>query len=214
MVQSGHDATNTEFADGLESLNDMILSWSSLEGMQFEPEREEFAVIAGVKKYTIGLGQTFNSTRPRKVLNAILLRNNISYALRIIRHREMDSIANGNVIALPSRIYYRQEYPHGTLELDYEPDQNYTLLLTALKELPQFPDLTTEIAYPGEYVRALKAALAVEIASEYGMEASNSIVSIGRSALENIMAQSSKIQPLRTPPGLSKSSRYNIYADE
>lgn len=214
MIESGASGSVSELDDGLESLNDMIQSWSSVEGLRYEADREDFPITSLVKKYTIGAMGDFNTSRPRKILNATIFRNDITYRLRLITYREIDWIANSNVVALPSRLYYRKEYPLGTLEFDYMPDQDYTLRITSIKELPEFPDLTTDISYPGEYIRALKAALAVEIAPEYGIEPSAGLVSAGRAAMESIVTQSTKIQPLRTPPGLTKSSRYNIYADE
>ena len=213
-IESESTPTTQELSDGLEALNDLIESWSGQYGLIYAVSRETFTLTPNKDTYTIGPSGDFNTSRPRKIKHAVLIDGNISYRVRIINYREYDWIPNRSVFAQPTRLYYIHEYPVGKVLFDYRPDRTYQITLTLQQALPTFPDLTTDVSYPPDYVRALKNNLAIEISSEYGIDPSPTVIAAARSSIRNLITQNTRIQPLRTPPGIEGNSRYNIYADE
>lgn len=168
VVPSGGTPSTTQYADGLEVLNDLISSWSANFNLTYENSFEELTIPAGTQSITIGATGTLVTARPIDVINASLKEGNIEYMLDIIRDKAYQREWDKTETERPERLYYRKTYPNGTIYFESTTDEEYTLILTSMKQLTSFPDGTTAIDLPEFYERALKTNLTIELADEFG----------------------------------------------
>lgn len=215
-VTSGGTPTTAELNDGLEVLNDMIESWNGNHQLIFENTRETLTLTSGTSIYTIGTGAVapnFNTARPQKLLTGVIRLNNVDYVVKLMEREEYAQVPVKDTKTWPQRMYYRKTYPFGTIYFDFEPDENYTFILTSIKPLPTFVDLTTEIVLPPEYERAIKLGLTVDLAPEYGGDISQALILSARRAFQNLVGQNFDSQPVRFDAMLTGGGQYNIYSD-
>ncbi len=81
-------------------------------------------------------------------------------------------------------LWYSPEYPLGLL-YPY-PQGGSTLYLDTLKPLPEPVTIAADVTLPPEYDEAIKYGLAVRLAPEYGRPLDPLIVSLAKSALDDI----------------------------
>jgi hypothetical protein len=116
-------------------------------------------------------------------------------------------------VARPHWLHYRHSFPNGTFYFDSTTDQQYTLVLTSIKELPTFVDGTTDVPLPAYYEHALKLNLMVEIAPEMGAakRVTPMMAQQAVQAKNTIIGQSMDLQAAETEIGAS--GVYNIEGD-
>jgi hypothetical protein len=68
----GGSLTTAEQTYYLGKLNAMVESWSLDRRMCYSVKQENFSLTASTGTYTIGVGGTFNTARPTKILNAFI----------------------------------------------------------------------------------------------------------------------------------------------
>lgn len=176
-----------EASDGLTSLNDMISSWSNDDLVIYETVNESFPLVSGTATYSIGTGHTFNTTRPTTIGFAFIRQGNIDYAIDIISKTDYDAIpfkSDGN--GLPRKLVYDASYPYASIKLYPIPSTGYTLFLESNKPITELASLNTTFSFPPGWKRAVKYNLAIEMAPEYGVEPSATVVSVARKSLGNI----------------------------
>lgn len=192
VVYKSEALTADEAADGLVSLNDMLGTWSNDNLVTFAFAEESFPLSAGVSSYTIGTGQTFNTTRPVVINYAYVRLGSIDYELQIISPTEYDSISTKSVGGgIPRYMSYSNDYPSATINVYPVPSGGYTIFLESNKPLTGYATLTTTFAMPPGWNRAAKYNLALDMAPEFGVDPSAVIVDTARKSLGAIKRSTS-----------------------
>lgn len=158
-----------EAADGLVSLNDMLGEWSNDSLLIYSPTLEVFSLVSGTASYTIGSGQTFNTTRPITIKNAFVRLSSVDYPLTIISTVEYNAIPVKATSGPPEYLVYNNAYPAGTIKL-YPTPTGGSLYIESNKPFTSFAALTTTVDLPPGWNKALRYNLALEMAPEYGVE--------------------------------------------
>lgn len=216
-LASGDDPSSDESNDCLEALNDLVASWSA-DGLKVNATtKESFNLAASTASYTIGSGATVNTVRPKKIISAFIRdSSNIDHWLRIITEEQYRMITDKTTTSRPTRLFYDPSYSTGTIYVYPTPDTVEACHIESLKTFTEFATLATDVALPGEYKRALKFNLAIDIAPEFGVTVGGAIGARAEETLNTIIGLnlSNQLTPAKIDPGLpGMGGRYNINSD-
>lgn len=213
VIDTGGSPTTAQYTVGLEILNDLLKSWSASLDLVYEDTREELTIPSNTQTFTIGPSGDQVTARPLEIRVATLSTGNVEYPIAIIDEKTYQSFANKKTTGQPFRLYYRNTFPNGTVYFEFTSDEQYTLILTSIKQLTQFPDGTTEISLPEHYERALKSNLAIEWADELGAgnRVSPTMMKAAEESKAIIIGLAMDIVPSRTD--IPSRGRYNIESD-
>jgi len=185
--------TAGQSADALESLNDMISSWSA-DGL-IVPYRtsENFTLTVGSAVYTIGAAGNFNTVRPLEIMEVYIRdSNNNDHYLTKMTQTQYALIVDKGADARPERYYYDPQYALGKIYFDSEPTTAETLHLISEKAITELAALTTTVSLPDHYKEALVFNLAVRLASDKNIEIDNNSIAIAiqtKNIIENMVAR-------------------------
>jgi hypothetical protein len=171
--------TATERTDALATLNDLLSGWSAERLLVYYVVEENFTLVVGTAVYTIGSAGTFNTVRPQKITAAYLRDSDNVDSLvdPTMALTEYNRIAVKSTKARPERLYYAPEYPLGKIHFDSPADATYTFNVFSWKPLAAFADLdSTTVDLPGEYFKALKFHLAVDLAPGLSVQLDNTVI--------------------------------------
>lgn len=216
VVSSGEAPTAQESIDAKQALNLLLQEWHN-EGLISQVERQSFATVSGVGSYVIGNGSTWSGNKPLKILSAVVKdSSNTETALRLIGDEEYNRISDKTTLGTPDMLYYLAGSLTGTIYLNSVPDDVYTLTIVNQKPFAVYETLTEDLIFPNGYISALKYALAVELAPEFG-QAPNGFI-IQQAEKKKAQLKSSNLKrpaPIRfyNPTGRS-GSIFNIYTGE
>lgn len=177
-VGAGETASSESAFDGLNSLITMIDSWSIQNQLVFTETRESFSLTSGDGDYSIGSGANFNTTRPIEIIAAFIRIDGTDYSLELIGAGQYSEIPDKSAQAMPNVMYFDGNYPNANILLHPVPNQSMTLHIYSKKPLSNFTSLDDTLSAPVGYERAFIYNLAIEIAPEYGKQASPSVIQI------------------------------------
>ncbi len=169
VLASGETATADEANDGLKTLNDLLENWSLENLTVWQGNNEQFALTPGVANYTIGPGGDFNTTRPIRIGASFTRVNGSDFPLIQWGLDEYNAVSVKTVGGIPEQYVYLNEYPLGEIILYPVPATASTIFLNTDRVLTFPVTLATVLAFPPGYERALRYALATNIAPEYGV---------------------------------------------
>lgn len=182
-LADGESATASEASDGLDALNVMLESWSIDRLMVYHILQENFTWASGQASRTIGTGGNFNTTRPTKIVSGFTRINNVDHPFRVVERQFYDAVIDKTVqSSYPEIIYFDATMSTATLYAYPVPNASISVYLNSWKQLQQFSALTTELAFPPGYRRAIEYNLAVEFAPEFGMEVSDRVERIANAS--------------------------------
>lgn len=209
----GESATAQEGTDGLACLNAMLESWSLERLFAYQIKQENFTWTSGQSSRTIGSGGNFSTTRPNKLENGFTRISNIDYPYRVVEKEFYDAIMDKTTQGpFPEVIYYQQSSPTGTLFAWPVPNASIDFYINHWVPLQSFTALTTDLALPAGYQRAIEYNLAIEFQGEYPeLEIPASVIRIAsqsKSAIKRL-----NIPSMVAQLGLTTGSRYNINND-
>ena len=153
----------------LSDLNSMLVSWSLERLMCYHILEESKALTASVGSYTIGSGGAWDTTRPTKIVSAFVrATDNSDTPLKVIQKPEYDAIVLKTTDGTyPEYLFYDASYPLGTIYLYPEPSSGLTLYINSWKQLQSFASISTDLALPPGYQRAIEFNLAIELAGGF-----------------------------------------------
>jgi len=228
-VSSGDDPTVDELADGLDALNDFVYNLSE-DGVSVPwLVTDYFTLSPGQLTYQVGPalpGAPASETRPIQIIEAWVLdglagadpyNNDLqTYPFEIISSREYAAIGLKKDTTRPSRGWYQYGEPNGTLVIDSNPDQSYTLVIQSQKDINPFGALSTASSMPPSYNRMLRFNLAVEIGSELGAPMDPRVIKIADDSLSSIKSANAArtVRNLVTDDALLNRGRYDISGDQ
>lgn len=169
VLASGETATADEANDGLKTLNDLLENWSLENLTVWQGNNEQFALTPGVSNYTIGPGGDFNTTRPIRIGASFTRVNDSDFPLIQWGLDEYNAVSVKTVGGIPEQYVYLNDYPLGEIILYPVPATASTLFLNTDRVLTFPVALSTVLAFPPGYERALRYALAANLAPEYGV---------------------------------------------
>lgn len=210
----GEEPTAQEASDALDCLNTMLEAWSIERLFVYQIQQEALTWASGQSSRTIGSGGNFDTTRPTRIENGFTRIADIDYPYRVVDKEVYDAIEDKTTQAeFPELVYFSQANPLGTIYGWPVPRASISFYLNSWKQLQSFAALTTEIALPAGYRRAIESNLAIELQGEYPeLDLPASVIKIAgesKAAIKRLNAPSmvATLDPMTT------GHRSNIYAD-
>ena len=198
-LRSGRTFSDTELADLLVSLNNLIASWSEEHVGIYQVSRDTLP-LNGQPTYTWGTGGTLATARP-VTITAAATESIAGVAMpveRIVTAQEwtqavFDAQATGDFVSL---LFPDYGMPLITLRL-WPIVASGSLTLYSLKPLTGFATLADAVVLPPGYEQALVYGLAIKIAPEFGKQASPETIAIAQSSKAAIaMANAKLVAPM------------------
>jgi hypothetical protein len=169
----GRTPSSPVLTDALAALNQLVDQWGTERLTFYTTSRTVFNVVAGQQVYTIGpSGADWTAPRPPSIDEAGLLLSGTTATeipLTILR-TQADWAAirvKGVASSIPSKLYYQDDYPSGQIALWPSPSASSQVALYTPVAISQFTSLAQTISLPPGYEKALRYALAIELAPEF-----------------------------------------------
>lgn len=200
VVPSGGTPSTNQYADGLEALNDLIRLWSANSSLIFQDTREEIVISAGDQEFTLGTTGDYVTAKPIEFIQASILDSNYEYPLIKSDVYTYANFTDKTHKHRPHYIYFRNTYPDTTIAFDATTDTPYTLILTSMKELSEFPDGITNVSLPPYYETALKWNLLLMLAPEYSAanRVTSLMVDLAKETKSAVIGKAININPSQT----------------
>lgn len=182
-VASGETPTADEISDGLQVLNDMLENWSTESLSVWGSSNQTFNLVANQRTYTIGPAGNWNTQRPQDIDDAYCTFSGVDFPVKVISQEAYNEI-NLKSMAQPivERLLYVNEFPLGVVTVWPVPTQALPITLT-MQRILTFPVAATDVLTgPPGYAKALRFCLAVELAPEFGVEASPTVIAVAADA--------------------------------
>jgi hypothetical protein len=188
VVAAEEVPSTSELTDALYAANDVLSSWSP-QILPVLPLTRETFLLTGIGAYTLGPGGTWNTAvRPVKIeAMAVISSNGARRAVRLVPIEEYESMPDSTVTGLFAEVCYCDGgYPLMTLNLLPIPVSGGQADIASYKPLTAFANLSDTINLAPGYTRALRWALAFEMAPEYGRPVSQELASLAADAKTSI----------------------------
>jgi hypothetical protein len=197
--------TSAQRNQGLDALNALIDSLVINRLANYVASDESITMASA--SATWGVGATINSVRPVKVLAARRVDGAYEYPVQVLDMEQYRAISDKSVSGTIYAVAYDPTYASsfGTL---YVVGGVGTVKVTALKPWVQYATLATSLGLPPGYTRALRHALAIELAPEYTVPASPTSEAIVDTLMQNLKAVNSTIPDVAN--AYDSSARYDI----
>lgn len=188
QLAEGETPSAATFSDSLLAFNQLIDSWNTERLSVYCLAEHTFTWNSDDVSVTVGPSGDVDITRPIKVDYATCyVMEGISYPLYFINQEQYSDIPSKDLDgAVPRALLVTMNNPDITLTLYPKPSQDIEFHLFYTKALPYPVTAETELSLPAGYLRALKFALAVEIACEFGVEPSSTVKKIADNAKRNL----------------------------
>lgn len=197
-----------EANDALNALNNLLSSWSNFSDCIYAQAIETFP-LTGAASYTIGVGQTFNTSRPTQIIDGYTTISQIDYPLDIINQETYDGIIYKANPGIPQYLTYNNAYPYGLITLYPTPVSVTSITIRSQKAITSISTLDTVLSFPEGWERALQKNLALELAPQYGQQPNASIVDAAAKSLGSIKLATVRARPVEAYPIKARGNIYN-----
>lgn len=200
VVAAGESVKAEDQEDAFNVLNDMLDSWAGERPVLFATLRSTYTLTPSLAPHTIGVGGTFNTTRPVRIDRASITPAGASgteYPLRLLSDAEWQATQGKTNTGMPLALWVETSHPLMKLNLWPIPSAADTLVLYTWLQLGRFAATSTTVDLPPGYARAIRYNLAKELAPEFGVALSAEALSIAdesKSTLKRMNHQSSYLQ--------------------
>lgn len=193
-IATGETPTADEANDGLVALNDVLEGWS-LEGLAvWGSSNQTFNTVPGQRTYTIGPGGDFDTDRPVALFGGYCTFGGVDFPIGVVDQMAYNRIAlKSQQQPIVEQMLYVNETPLGRLTLWPVPSNSIPLVLSCGRVLTSVATLATTLVYPPGYAKALRYALAVHLAAEYGKIPTADVATIARDSKGNIKSANNVI---------------------
>lgn len=188
-AQSGDALPEAEFQDGLTALNMLLESWQAEKLVVYAFVDTAFTLVSADASYTVGPAGDFALTpRPSKIENVYIRASNIDYGVELVDNDRWVAISAKTVTSnVPRKAYYEPTLPTGTLQVWPVPDTGNSLHIVTWTAISSLDLLTTAIALPVGYERALSYNLAVDLGPELSVQPPATVIQIAIDSKATIM---------------------------
>jgi hypothetical protein len=183
---SGETPSAEDAQDSLAALNEMIDSWSANRLYLYQIVTNEFSAVVGKSVYSVGVGGDFNMTRPTALTGANYFIDPIDYQMRETTNKAFADIPYKAALGIPEIFNYEPSFPLGSLSLWPTPGVAGTIKIQSPQQLTQFPDLTTDVAFPPGYQKAIRMVLCVALCNEFNVPLSAQLSASANGAIKRI----------------------------
>lgn len=187
ILAPGESPSASEAADAFMIMNMMLSSWSTDSLNIYANTLENFSLVSGTASYTIGTGQTFNTTKPITIQTMYVRSGSIDYPITSMNDVDFaNEIAMKSVRAIPYYYNFNNNYPTSIIQFYPVPDQNYQLFILSEKPLSAIASLDTVISFPDGWEYAIVYNLAMLLFPEYQQPIDPAIAKIAGDSKKSI----------------------------
>lgn len=205
---------DADMQTGLDALNALLDSWWTQSLAVYTIEQQNFPATANVGTYTIGPAQTWNTTRPLRIVNAFARYQSVDYPIRPIDRVQYDGIPYKQVGGIPLVLFYDREYPTGTVTLYPVPPNAMDIYLDTYQQIQSFATYADPINLPPGYQRALVWNLAVEMSDSFGRPVTPNMQRQADLSLGNLKRLNRQDVLMKYDFAiLANNVAYNVYSD-
>jgi hypothetical protein len=174
VLRAGMGPNPDQLNDALDGLNDVIETWNIEKLTVYDTPVVSFALTPGQQTYTWGPGANFNAARPVRIEWANLLYTTggetLHLPIQLLDQRQWASVRLQTVNSpIPTQAYIDDAFPSRNVSFLPYPSASCSVEFYVWQTLSAFADLTTTYSLPPAYKRALKYALAVEMAPAFAI---------------------------------------------
>lgn len=187
-IASGETPTADELQDGLCLLQDLLQHWSTHNLAVYGGAVESFQTVAGQATYTIGPSGNWNTTRPVRISgDAVCTYQGVDFPVEQIGQDEYNAVpVKSTSSPIVEQLLYVNDYPLGRITLHPVPSAVVTITLNSDRVLTSVQNTATPMSFPPGYKLALRYALAMLLAPEYGITPSPDIRETAKSTFAAI----------------------------
>lgn len=169
VLAKGASPDAEDLTNGMQALNALVSEFQTFGMPLWKRTQYSLALVDGTNTYTIGVGQTTNTTFPLKILSAVI-RDSGGSAQEVIQlDREAFNLLNTSSEGKPVQFTYQPLINAGVVKVWPTPDTSYTMEITYTKPVDGFTSASETPDFPQEWQNALIYGLAVLLAPEYGL---------------------------------------------
>ena len=203
--------------DALLALNQMLDSWSTERLSVFSTQDQVFTWPASAISRTLGPTGDFVGNRPVQLDDSTYFRDagtGISFGIKIINQQQYDGIAVKTVTSTyPQVIWLNMDIPNVQMYIYPVPTRALEWHFISVDELTQPATLATELVVPPGYLRAFRFNLAVEIATEFGIDPPQNVARIAMASKRNLKRINNPEDIMSLPYSIvGTRQRFNIFA--
>ena len=216
VATKGEALDDDEAQDGLTALNAMLDSWQVDRLFVYQIQEEQFTWAVNEQTRTVGAAGDFVTTMPTRISDDCVFRvSNTDYPVQLINVDAWSGIADKTTTnSFPWFMYAEYGAALVTLYAYPIPNAALTFLLKSYKQLQSFSSLTTALALPPGYERAITYSLSEEFGPEFGVEVPMTVQRIAAAARRIIRRQNSVTPVMANEAGyLSRRNSANVFAD-
>jgi hypothetical protein len=217
VLASEETPSSAEQADALETLNDMLDSWAGERLVLFASLRSTYTLTPSLNPHTIGSSGTFNATRPVRIDRASLTpaaATGTEIPLQILSDDEWQNTQGKTTAGVPKSLWVENAYPLMKLWMNPVPVAADTLVLYTWQQIGRFASTATTFDLPPGYARALRFALAKELAADYGVQLSAEAADIANESKNTLKRLNQQVNYLRSDPAVLTAGGFNLISGE
>jgi hypothetical protein len=217
VLAEGETPSAATSQDALVALNQMIDSWSTERLAVFSTQDQVFSWPPGAISRTLGPTGNFVGQRPILVDDATYFRDpssGISYGLKLINQQQYNGIAVKTVTSTyPQVMWVNMEYPDIYMAVYPVPTKVLEFHIVSVNPLTAPANLATVLAFPPGYLRAFRYCLACELAPEFGVEPSPTVMRVAMTSKRNLKRINNPDDIMSMPYSIvATRQRFNIFA--
>lgn len=189
VIAEGETPSSETSQDALTAFNQMIDSWNTERLAVYATQEQVFTWAAATASRTIGPSGNFVGNRPIDVLESTYFKDTasgVSYPIALISQDQYNDIAVKTTSGYPYAMWVNMTNPNATMTVYPVPSVSLSFYIVSTVEISQPALLSTDIALPPGYLRALRYNLATELAPEFGMEPSLQVQRIAMASKRNL----------------------------
>lgn len=216
-IQPGEVPTDDDLSISLESLEQLVDSWSNDKLLIYTMNPYYFVATPGKQIYTLGPGGDWNTERPMQIQQAYVRynaqvgsgdppvisfpSNTADLPIAIANDSQWASIPVKQLqTVFPTILYDDGNYPLRNIYLYPIPNTTQVIALWLWQPLDNFTNLDDPIEFPPGYERALIYNMACELAPEFGK-------SVPEDVLETAMDSKMALAAVNSDPQMMGSDR-------
>ena len=217
VLAEGETPSAATSQDALAALNQMIDSWSTERLAVFSTQDQVFSWPPGVYERTLGPTGNFVGNRPILVDDSTYFKDpasGISYGLKLINQQQYNGIAVKTVTSTyPQVMWVNMTFPDITMTVYPVPTKVLEFHIVSVNPLTAPATLSTTLAFPPGYLRAFRYCLACELAPEFGVEPSPTVMRVAMTSKRNLKRINNPDDIMSIPYSIvGTRQRFNIFA--
>ena len=200
LLRAGETVSAEDATLGLLRLNLLLDAWENEGLFGYATTNTVFSLPAATTSRTIGASQQINMVRPLRLLSGSFSRlSGIDYPLEPVTEGEYNAISlkSSYDSTAPSVCFYDGGVPTGIVYFWPKPSAAVEVHLITPTAKTTAADTTTNLVHPPGYQRAIGKQLALEIASDFGVEPSVSLRRDAANAKRAIKRTNSRVPQLQ-----------------